>query len=241
MFPSSNRFSGSGCILAHCMGLGKTLQLIALIDTIISYKELNTRKILVLCPKSTVLNWCDEIANWLGKQSVLKVFTLRENAKIFDKLKLLDSWGKAAETSSGILILGYEAFRNLTFYDKYKKRDAQCSESAILDVQKKIDVHLKSPGPDLVICDEGHVIKNKASAISIAVSTITTPRRIVLTGTPMQNTLHECKYFSVYVLSSLIILFHRFRDGRLHKTRTSGYRAPIWAPVRRTYQTRSTR
>lgn len=46
--------NGSGCILAHCMGLGKTLQLIALIHTITRYPELQTKRILVICPKTTV-------------------------------------------------------------------------------------------------------------------------------------------------------------------------------------------
>lgn len=189
-----DKFSGSGCILAHCMGLGKTLQIITLIDTLISHESLQTKKILVLGPKSTVLNWTDEIAHWLGPQSILEVFVIGENAKILDKLKVLDSWGKAAERKAGILILGYEAFRHLIFYKTYKKKDAQCSESALLDIQKRIDTHFQSPGPDLVICDEGHIIKNRKSKIWAAASTISTPRRIVLTGTPMQNNLNECKY-----------------------------------------------
>lgn len=73
---------GSGCILAHCMGLGKTLQLIALLHTVISYKELKTTKILVLCPKSTVMNWADEIIRWLGplRQKNIKVYTFNDTS-----------------------------------------------------------------------------------------------------------------------------------------------------------------
>lgn len=63
---SIEKFPGSGCILAHCMGLGKTLQLIALLHTLIRYAQLKTYKILVICPKSTVMNWADEIQRWLG-------------------------------------------------------------------------------------------------------------------------------------------------------------------------------
>lgn len=43
---------GSGCILAHCMGLGKTLQQIAIMHTVVQYPELKTSRILVICPKS---------------------------------------------------------------------------------------------------------------------------------------------------------------------------------------------
>lgn len=61
-----DKHPGSGCILAHCMGLGKTLQLITLLHTVISYPQLKTDKVLVICPKSTVMNWKDEIERWLS-------------------------------------------------------------------------------------------------------------------------------------------------------------------------------
>lgn len=60
------KYPGSGCILAHCMGLGKTLQLIAVLHTLIRYPQLKTNRILVVCPKSTVMNWSEEIKRWLG-------------------------------------------------------------------------------------------------------------------------------------------------------------------------------
>uniref|UniRef100_A0A6P4E6U6 Transcriptional regulator ATRX homolog n=1 Tax=Drosophila rhopaloa TaxID=1041015 RepID=A0A6P4E6U6_DRORH len=78
-----NKNIGSGCILAHCMGLGKTLQLIALLHTVISYKELNTSKILVLCPKSTVMNWADEFQQWLSgirNNNHIKVFIFPDSS-----------------------------------------------------------------------------------------------------------------------------------------------------------------
>lgn len=79
----------SGCVLAHCMGLGKTLQLITLLHTLFSYPDkLQTRKVIVICPKSTIMNWFEEFKKWLMNIDAkgLKVWYLEENLKFPDRI-----------------------------------------------------------------------------------------------------------------------------------------------------------
>lgn len=56
---------GSGCIIAHCMGLGKTFQVVTLAHTLLTHDETHVRTVMIVCPLSTVLNWLNEFKMWL--------------------------------------------------------------------------------------------------------------------------------------------------------------------------------
>lgn len=55
----------------------------------------------------------------------------------------------------------------------------------------KIQADLQHAGIDLVICDEGHRLKTAANKAAAAIKSLRTDRRVILSGTPIQNDLSE--------------------------------------------------
>ncbi|XP_060536010.1 transcriptional regulator ATRX-like isoform X3 [Cylas formicarius] len=189
-----NNWEGSGCILAHCMGLGKTIQALALIHTLFSHKITNTKYVLVVCPLSTVSNWKNECRiAYKGVDTPLVPINLIGSRKDTSrKFEIVRKWRRMG----GILVLGYEQFATLTDESKLDK------ESLI--TKKDMLGALVDPGPDLIICDEGHLLKNKTSQRAASLNRVRTMRRIVLTGTPLQNNLMEYYYMVNFVKPNLL-------------------------------------
>ncbi|XP_033127122.1 transcriptional regulator ATRX-like [Anneissia japonica] len=181
---------GGGCILAHCMGLGKTLQVIAYIHSVMTSEDVGTKHCLVVAPLNTILNWVAEFEKWLGEDSEIPVYEMSS---------IKDNWGRADSlrfwhNNGGVMVMGYTMYRNLSTGARIRKKS-----------QKKTFYEaLIDPGPDIVVCDEGHMLKNAQTAISKALNQIKTRRRICLTGTPLQNNLVEYHCMVDFVKPSLL-------------------------------------
>ena len=185
---------GGGCILAHCMGLGKTLQVIVFVHTLLTQKMLrkHVTRVMVCCPVNTIYNWISEFNNWLkGKLKSFDVVELASAKNNWGRAHTLEEWFN----EGGVCVIGYDMFRNLS-NDKNKKYKGRMKEI----FQKT----LVNPGPDLMVCDEGHIIKNEKSAISIGINKIDSRRRIILTGTPLQNNLKEYHCMIQFVKPNLL-------------------------------------
>lgn len=62
---------GMGCILAHSMGLGKTMQVIAFIDVFLTHTS--AKHVLCIVPINTLQNWIAEFNMWFPANGVIEV------------------------------------------------------------------------------------------------------------------------------------------------------------------------
>lgn len=202
-----NSSTGFGCILAHSMGLGKTLQVVSFCDVFL--RETSARTVMCIMPINTLQNWMSEFNMWLPTDPTSSplavhgevrprnfgIYVLNDLHKtIASRAKVVEEWNR----EGGVLLIGYEMYRQLSLKrpGRVRKGKKKPPEEDVEDEKNKplleaMHEALVRPGPDLVICDEGHRIKNSHASISHALKQIRTKRRVVLTGYPLQNNLLE--------------------------------------------------
>uniref|UniRef100_A0A3Q2QGY8 RAD54 like n=1 Tax=Fundulus heteroclitus TaxID=8078 RepID=A0A3Q2QGY8_FUNHE len=170
---TGRRIPGSyGCIIADEMGLGKTLQCITLIWTLLRQSpdaKPEIDRAIVVSPSSLVRNWYNEVGKWLGGRISPVAIDGGSKEEINKQLvNFISQYGLKVATP--ILIISYETFR------------------LHADILHKGNV-------GLVICDEGHRLKNADNQTYQALNAMNAQRRVLISGTPIQNDLLE--YFSL--------------------------------------------
>ena len=153
------------CILADEMGLGKTLQTVTLLEHLRRFEH-NPGPYLIIVPLSTLSHWKREVETWTDMNVVVYHDVMR---------------GRESR----------EFIRQHEFYYAGTKRvkfHVLCTTYEVLIGDIELLSHI---GWQQVTIDEGHRLKNKSSKILEALTALRVKRRLLLTGTPIQNNTNE--------------------------------------------------
>ncbi|KAE9401638.1 hypothetical protein BT96DRAFT_964962 [Gymnopus androsaceus JB14] len=189
------KHEGQGCILADEMGLGKTLQTICLIWTLL--KQNPYAGVGPITSKVLIVCPVSLINNWKAE---FHKWLGRDRVGV----SVCDKNSNAAKTFASssrqqVLIVGYERLRTIM------KEIATC-------------------GVGLIVCDEGHRLKSAKAKTSTIFKQLSTPRRVILSGTPIQNDLGEFHSMVDFCNPGLLDEYSAFR--RLFETPILKSRAP---------------
>lgn len=156
-------YDGEGAILADDMGLGKTLQTITLLWTLLKQNPVFEDPPVI--KKALIVCPVTLINNW---RKEFRKWLGNERIGVFvfdDKSKRLTDFTKGKAYS--IMIVGYEKLRT---------------------VQEAL---ANSNGVDIIIADEGHRLKTLQNKSGQAIQSLSATKRVILSGTPIQNDLKE--------------------------------------------------
>lgn len=158
-----------GALLADEMGLGKTLMSICVIWTLLKQSPFAdfssvVKKVLICCPVTLIDNWRREFKKWLDINRIgVLALNNKQQTATKDKQDIVN-FGKTNVYQ--VLIMSYE-------------KVLSCAQE------------LTSVGVDLLVCDEGHRLKSSSNKVLSVLSRLNVQRKMVLTGTPIQNDLNE--------------------------------------------------
>eukprot|EP01062_Namystynia_karyoxenos_P027107 TRINITY_DN20896_c0_g1_i1.p1 TRINITY_DN20896_c0_g1~~TRINITY_DN20896_c0_g1_i1.p1 ORF type:complete len:823 (+),score=217.67 TRINITY_DN20896_c0_g1_i1:83-2470(+) len=212
---------GGGALLAHAMGLGKTLPVLALLDALARSAHGEPLRALVLAPKSTLPGWSREHAQW---RPGLPLVSVPEDAAWFERDAAAARWAR----SGGVLVLGHEQFRvacrsgaqqaprrarqrQQAPRSKRRRPSPSAAAAAWRPIGSDDDGGGSPPPPspqpaperppaelsllqkaaDIVVVDEAHCVGNDRSQLSEAVGACTARMRVAVTGTPLMNSVWE--------------------------------------------------
>lgn len=202
----SARHNRGGCVISHSPGAGKTLLIIAFLESYL--KLFPGARPLVLAPKTTLYTWYKEILKWDIPIPVYQIHggqtyrgeLLRRKVKLpaglprnQDVLHVLDCLEKIQRwlAHPSVLLMGYTSFLTLT-------RD----DSSYTHRQYMAQVLRRCPG--ILILDEGHNPRSTKSRLRKGLMKVDTDLRVLLSGTLFQNNFGE--YFNTLCLARPIFV-----------------------------------
>eukprot|EP00924_Labyrinthula_sp_SR-Ha-C_P000693 snap_masked-scaffold_7-processed-gene-1.30-mRNA-1 protein AED:0.23 eAED:0.23 QI:0/0/0/0.83/1/1/12/0/703 len=166
------------CILADEMGLGKTIQTISLL-AIMQRRYGMKGPYLVIAPGTTLENWRREFQKWLPKFRVAVYHGSQEERKNIRKKFM----SKTESDKINVLLSTYTYF----------ERESSSIDRSFFYAQKfKISIF-----------DEAQAIKDRSSKRYQHLNKICSKRRVLLSGTPVQNNLLELLSLMSFTLPTI--------------------------------------
>ena len=155
----------TGAILADDMGLGKSLTSLSVLWALVRHGR---AKGVIVCPATLVGNWENEINKWMRHNLGSKTIFISPSNTSLKKKQLLNLFVTSSPSVFQLLVISYEIF------------------------QKVVDQLNRIVSWEVLICDEGHRLKNpELTQTSLKLATCSAMKRLILTGTPIQNHLDE--------------------------------------------------
>lgn len=158
--------SGFGACLADDMGLGKTLQVISWLVHLSRRGVVGEGKgcALIVAPASLLTNWQDELRRFAPELRVVLLHPYALGRTDENYLRTNPAW------------LMRHAHVALTTYG--------------IATRNELLSHTEYPA---LILDEAQAIKNTDSQRALAIGRLSSPRRVAITGTPVENSLAELR------------------------------------------------
>ncbi|RYD84285.1 MAG: DEAD/DEAH box helicase [Verrucomicrobiaceae bacterium] len=176
--------NGINGILADEMGLGKTLQSISILAYLREFKKVDGPH-LIMVPKSTLSNWQREFKRFCPVVRVLCFHGSKD-----ERQEIINE--RLRPAAQGI-----------------RDWDVVVTTYEVLNLEKGA---LMKIAWRYLIIDEAHRLKNEASQFSQTVRLLNTQHRLLLTGTPLQNNLHELWALLNFLLPDVFASSEQFDD-----------------------------
>jgi transcriptional regulator ATRX len=120
--------------------------------------------VIVVAPVNILIHWQREFVKWLKVDRRPPMHAITDSTTPKKRIETINEW----DAVGGTLIVGYETYRTIMMGPSNGKAVKSAKDAIAM--------------ADLVICDEGHRIKNANSGVSKALALCKAKRRICLTG-----------------------------------------------------------